>query len=61
MEVFLLCIFFCGICVCLCDTVMSVSCSLVVINLERAELLALGLFPCIFSLSQMMSWVRCGT
>ena len=60
--------FFCGsffvICassLCLCHTVLSVSCSLVVTCWEKDELLALVLFYCVLSLSYTVSWVRCGT
>ena len=61
--------FFCGpfllfvFCFCLCHTVLSVPCSLVVTCLERTDLLALLyiMFSCVLSLSHMVSWVRCGT
>ena len=56
--------FFCGLFllfvvhVCLCDTILSAPCSLVVTCWERTGLLAL---LCVLSLSHMVSWVRCGT
>ena len=50
-------------CVCLCHTVMSVSCSLVVTCWERADLLVLMyvMFSCVLSLSHTVSWVGWGT
>ena len=44
-------------------SVMSVSGSLVVTCLERADTLAplYVMFPCILSHSHTVSWVRCGT
>ena len=46
-----------------CHTVLSVPCSLVVTCWERADLLALlyVMFLVFLSLSDIVSWVRCGT
>ena len=46
-----------------CHAVLSVYCSLVVICLERANLLALlcEMLTCVLSLSHLVSLVRCGT
>ena len=48
--------------VCLCYTVLSVSCSIVITCWDRAGLLALlcGMFPCVLSLSHIVPWVLCG-
>ena len=50
------------ICVCLCHSVMSFSCSLVVACLKGADLLALlyVMCSCVLSLFHMVSWVMCG-
>ena len=55
MDPFLLFVF-------VCYTMLSVPCSLVVTCCERADLLALVymIFSCVLSLSNMVSWVRCG-
>ena len=49
--------------VCLCRTVLSVPCSIVVTCWERVCLLALLclVFSCVLSLSKMVIWVMCGT
>ena len=49
--------------VCLYYTVLSVPCSLVITCWESADLLALFVceFPCVLSLFNMISRVRCGT
>ena len=59
LWVFLLFVFH----VCLCYTVLSVPCSHVIVCLERAEFLALlcVMFPCVLSLSHMVSRARCGS
>ena len=48
--------------VCLCHAIFSDPCSLVVTCLKRADPLALlcVIFSCVLSLSDMVSWARCG-